>query len=194
MDFKNFETEIQNISTEKEFLNTFPVFGCYPEFKKEFPPFKKLEVWKYIVLLYSEQSPLIAKVGDIPKRKQLAIDLAGIKKTNAENFDLVNNKTDIVNKMISRYFKANNNMLFESIISGEEAFSNLMKSIRDPNSEDKDIEKLYSKANGIRELVEKLKKEVQAIQSDVFKENISFSYSDDATMGRMEQIALSKKH
>lgn len=196
MDFKNLETDIQELNTEDDFINAFPVFGAYKEFKKEVEQFKKLQIWKYILLLYTPESPLVNKLSEIHKRKIRAMELAGISKNNFEKFDLINNNTDIINKMITRYFKATNNMLFESIVSGQEAFSNLMSIVRKIPDEDRDnsnIGSCFEKAQNIRKMVEELKKEVEKIQVDVFKENISFSYAEDAQMGTMEKIALEKK-
>jgi len=177
MDFKNIETQIQKISTEEDFLNEFPVFGAYKEFDRDVEGFEKLQVWKYIVLLYNEESPLIKKLSEVSVRKMKAMDLAGINKNNFERFDVIHNKTDVINKMITRYFKASNNMLFESIVSGEEAFSNLMSIVRKVPEDDKDnsIGSCFEKAQTIRRMVEDLKKEVNKIQVDVFKENLSFN-------------------
>jgi hypothetical protein len=108
------------------------------------------KVVRYILLMYDQNSPLRHHYPDLTKRKQFAADLAGFdldkddviglyefKVNNDEGFE----PHEELIRLTMKYLKYQNNMVWQMIVSNEQAFFEYNKRVMMPvdGSRDKDI-------------------------------------------------------
>lgn len=128
MDFEKEEFDgimlpVHNIPADVDLLKKFPELNKYWEFLEEVPD--KNKVIRYIVFFYDRKTPL-ARIDNIPSRKVEAALLAGFE-LDGEVFseyveEVLSCDNTIVNAMIVRYLRLNNNHKFAMLSTTTELF------------------------------------------------------------------------
>jgi hypothetical protein len=105
-EFEGLAINFNGLSEDTDVFKAFPVLTIYPEFKNELPGIDRFKFFKYLSLLYQQNTPLI-RIDDFRKRRLEAAKIADFP-VNEEGFeepygDLIYGKIQKANKQIIRF-------------------------------------------------------------------------------------------
>lgn len=120
-DFKNMMFPVFDIPPKADLFLEFPVLSEVHAFSNTSHELDHYLVIRYVLFCYDRNSKLM-EISDLPKRKEVAVGLAGFKKITGEVELMTANKLPQVNDMIVAFCRIQNNRLFQMKLSALEAF------------------------------------------------------------------------
>ena len=138
-DFENMMFDVYPYSKKRDILSIFPDLQKHDEFSKEIEEVDKNQLLTYIFLMYDKGSPLVVDITDVETRKDEALSLAGYKQKYGKWNPVIKEFRDLqnedVNKLITKFFLLQHSKKFETLVSLEEAHSQVCEILRSQLSE-----------------------------------------------------------
>jgi hypothetical protein len=131
-------------TTKKDMTDAYPVLGEAIVLWGGSPEFLDQSL-RFVSLMYDEASPLRSRFAEIEKRKEFALDMAGIKPDTKIYKAWLTLDWDWMSELIVLYMRLVNNRLWTLIVTNEEAFYEYSARVLQPISttsataSDKDI-------------------------------------------------------
>ena len=130
-DFAKMKWNIKLVPPETPITVHFPelheIFKEYITGKFNFTDITTDQIFRYIVYTYHKHSPLL-KEDDLNLRKQMALQLSGIKNINIDSkgvLDVVSNKDNDVVASIFQFLKFEKDMRYTTLVASVESLYNL---------------------------------------------------------------------
>lgn len=155
-EFVNLKYKIHDLPAGACMTNEFPELRYYPEFLEPIPLHHD-KTLKYIFYCYDLNSDLVS-IADLMQRKEVALTLAGFEKNKKGEWPddvkkMITFQIKEINDMIFCFLKIQNNRVWTTIVTSEQAFDEYQNLILQPvtGKDDKDT---LSAANTKSKLME----------------------------------------
>lgn len=133
-DFENMVFDVYPYSKDRDILSLFPDLQKHEEFTAEIHEVNKDQLLTYIFFMYDKGSPLVIDITDVETRKDEALILAGYKQKYGKWDPVIkefrNLQNEDVNKIITKLFLLQHSKKFETLVSLEEAHSQVCEILR----------------------------------------------------------------
>lgn len=129
---------------------------------------------RYVILMYDINSPLKSHYPELNKRKEFAADLAGYNVsddlTSIFDFKLEDKPNEELLDITMKYLKYQNNMVWQMIISNEQAFNEYNRRVMMPvdGNRDKDILQAVEIKTKIMESMDVIYQRIQRYTKEMF--------------------------
>ena len=156
--------EFDNKAIEKKYTKFERLDNVAGGGENIFPPFvfNADSAFKYIILMYSNDSPL-ALISDINIRKSHAMETAKVPVNMRDT--ILQNENPMIADMITRFFRVLNGFDFELLESAREAVSILLDVVRTPINKELEDDKARNAVKAKRECFEDAQFLIKAIKS-----------------------------
>lgn len=200
-DFKDVKFNVLDIG-DRKVLDAFPALKRYPEFNVNYQPITRLsneKVLKYMLLVYTDNI-LNRTIPELLKQKREAAFLAGFEidpKTRrfSDHLERVFEcKNPMLNKLLVRVSRLNNNSSFEQLAIYEEARARQMFKLVSDNIDNEKIKDIHENIRRLTIDIDNLERDLLAGEKD--KEIIDLLYHEieNIQLGiRPEEIAEAKR-
>lgn len=126
--------EVYPYSKNRDILSSFPSLEKHDEFTEEIEEVNKDQLLTYVFLMYDKGSPLADDISDVEVRKDEALKMAGYNQKYGKWSPVIkefrNLENESVNKIITKFFMLQHSKKFETLISLEEAHSQVCETLR----------------------------------------------------------------
>lgn len=171
--------DIEKVGEGDDILDVFPALRRIPEFEKyEAHREKKNKYIKYILLIYSKDSPLVTAHPSIPlqERKEIAALKIGYSRTKQRNTfhndtvkDLFQLQNKSVMEMALAYLKFQDEMAWAEKVALEESMWEALRIVMTPIKMDKDNDNIKGAnlKDALRKQITEMRKRLQALELEI---------------------------
>jgi len=164
--------DVYPYSKDRDILALFPDLQKHDEFTAKVNEVNKDQLLTYIFLMYDKGSPLVVDISDIRARKDEALALPGYKQKYNKWNPIIQEFRDLqnedVNKLITKFFLLQHSKKFETLVSLEEAHSQVCEVLRSQLNEGEDDRlkaiklkvDISSKLSGMSEDIDELRRTI----------------------------------
>jgi len=175
-DFNDLLFNVHRVPKNISLFSEFPELKRYPEFTVELDPkFNKqrFKILRYIVYNYDKGSPMVKGIDDVVKRKITSAREAGLKPNSDGHFaqwvsKMLGGKIQEINEMIVRYCRLQYPQQYALLVTGNEAYFNILTDMLNRSGESNDPIKAATQKQGLFMKASEMVAKLEVIKNEIF--------------------------